>query len=83
LYETASNVGATKQEKYWADELPLSSSAVILTPWIEREYYLTYTAPLTARPLPVIARLDWANQKLTQYASWIIRSSRMMTPIGL
>jgi hypothetical protein len=28
---------------------------------------------------PVIARLDRAIQKLAQHASWIIRSSRMMT----
>ena len=51
----------------------------ILNPRIEREYCLTPTAPVTALPVPVIARLDRAIQKLTQHASWIIRSSRMMT----
>ena len=32
-----------------------------------------------ACPVPVIARLYRAIQKLAQYATWIIRSSRMMT----
>ena len=52
----------------------------ILNPRIEREYCLTPTAPVTALPVPVIARLDRAIQQFTQHASWIIRSSRMMTP---
>ena len=32
------------------------------------------------RPVPVIARLDRAIQELAQHSTWIIRSSRMMTP---
>jgi hypothetical protein len=44
-----------------------------LNPWIEREDCPTPTTVL------VIARLDRAIQKLAQHASWIIRSSRMMT----
>jgi hypothetical protein len=79
LYETQAILAQLSKRSFGQLSCLYQAPPVILNPWIGKEYYLTHTTPVTACPVPVIARLDRAIQKFGQHAFWIIRSSRMMT----